>query len=464
MGNKIKAAIVDKTTLRLEEDATKGDYILLSELDGVDTSIIIEKIKAKQDEVYNLFLKEKLSEEEKRVRLEEENKRIKEINDLNGKIHDLENVYEVQKNIIKDDYNSKLSEKDKIINELNTNIASLNERTTSLKKEVSLEKESEYNDKIRKIEKQKDEEILSLKEKLSEKEFILSTQKESFEKEKSIISLEAEKVYSEKIRTLEYEISQLKLEKSQKNVKKLGEELEIWCKREYENYSINGFEDCTFEKDNTAVKDDGEKGTKADYIFKVYSSNSSDKVLLTSVCLEMKNESPNSQNKKKNSDHYKKLDQDRNKKNLEYALLVSELEWESDNDAPIKKVNEYDKMYVVRPTYFITFLSIIASLGKKYKDIIASSKKEEQVFKDRQTIIEEFDAMKKECFEKPIEELTKHVSAIETAALNIVKQAENISNIVFKITDGVINKMKNKIDGYNIERKIIKKIGKIEGN
>ena len=90
----------------------------------------------------------------------------------------------------------------------------------------------------------------------------------------------------------------------------------------------------------------------------------------------MKNENPESKTKKKNADYYKKLDSDRTKKNCEYALLVSELEMDKFNDAPIVKVTDYPKMYMVRPPYFIAFLSIIESLGKKYKDLLEKVNKE----------------------------------------------------------------------------------------
>ena len=90
---------------------------------------------------------------------------------------------------------------------------------------------------------------------------------------------------------------------------------------EYENYAQCGFEACSWEKDNLSIKDDGDtKGTKADYIFKVYATKEMRSAeLLTSVVCEMKNESPSSTNKKKNADHYAKLDKDRMKKNCEYA-------------------------------------------------------------------------------------------------------------------------------------------------
>ena len=115
-----------------------------------------------------------------------------------------------------------------------------------------------------------------------------------------------------------------------------------------------------------------------DYIFKVYASSShKENELLTSVACEMKNESPNSTNKKKNSDHFLKLDKDRKKKGCEYALLISELEWDQANDVPIRKVVGYEKMYVVRPQYFITFLSkAMAFLVVVYLlKIISNSKK-----------------------------------------------------------------------------------------
>jgi hypothetical protein len=69
-------------------------------------------------------------------------------------------------------------------------------------------------------------------------------------------------------------IASLQLSKSLLNVKQLGEELENWCNNEYQHYAISGFDTCTWEKDNKSIKDPLDaKGTKADYIFKVYATN-----------------------------------------------------------------------------------------------------------------------------------------------------------------------------------------------
>lgn len=143
------------------------------------------------------------------------------------------------------------------------------------------------------------------------------------EKDITIAVQQKEKELNEKIRDLEDKIANLELAKSSLNIKKLGEKLEDWCNNEYQLHALNGFENCSWEKDNIAVRDaDDFKGTKADYLFKVYASPSMlEENLLTSVACEMKSEDPNSIHKKKNSDHYKKLDSDRVKKNCEYAYL-----------------------------------------------------------------------------------------------------------------------------------------------
>ena len=72
---------------------------------------------------------------------------------------------------------------------------------------------------------------------------------------------------------------------------------------------------------------------------------------------EMKNEDDASaaSSRHKNADFFKKLDQDRRNKNCEYAVLVSMLEPESElyNSGIVDVSYEYEKMYVIRPQFFI---------------------------------------------------------------------------------------------------------------
>jgi len=294
-------------------------------------------------------------------------------------------------------------------------------------------------------------EIASLKEQLKTKDLEIT----------NAVMKKTEEL-NQKISEKDFQINKLTLAKSSTQIKMLGEQLEVWCNNEYNNYSLCGFTNCSWFKDNTSVKGDDDVSTKADYIFKVYATpEKKDIDLLTSVCCEMKNESPTSKTKKKNSDHYMKLDKDRIKKNCEYALLVSELEWNSDNDVPIKKVPDYEKMYVVRPQYFITFLSIVYSFGMKYKDLLLNNNLEKEKFKDSQIIIDEFEKFKEGIFTKLNKKLVEEVEKILKQSEAIKKSADTISTSAEEIKSKVIADINKRIENYNIT-KLVKKVNKIE--
>ena len=174
----------------------------------------------------------------------------------------------------------------------------------------------------------------------------------------------------------------------------------------------------------------------------------------------MKSEDPNSVNRKTNESHYKKLDKDRTKKKCEYALLVSELEMEN-YDVPIKKVQEYEKMYVVRPQYFITFLSIVESLGRKYQKLLLETKKESLKFEETEKIIENFNKMKEDLITKTIDKITRQVLDINKKANEINKNAESIISLSNDIVETQLVKLRNKINEFNIT-KITKAIDKLE--
>ena len=184
----------------------------------------------------------------------------------------------------------------------------------------------------------------------------------------------------------------LQRQKASLNVKQTGEDLEAWCNNEVLSYMQNGLFNCTWIKDNKVVKEDDEvKGSKADYIFKIFASEEHlDHELLTSICLDMKDENPDSKNKHTNDSYYKKLDENRNKKNCKYALLVSNLEMDKPNILPIFKVREYPDMYVVRPAYLMVFLNMIASLTTRFRDLILAKESEMLELKDKNDLIEEF--------------------------------------------------------------------------
>ena len=248
-------------------------------------------------------------------------------------------------------------------------------------------------------------------------------------------------------------INEILRQKASLNVKQTGEDLESWCNNEVNGYMQNGLFNCTWTKDNLVVKDDGEnKGSKADYIFKVFASEEHlDNELLASVCLDMKDENPDSVNKKSNADYYKQLDKNRVKKECKYAVLVSSLESDKPNDLPMFKVNEYKDMYVVRPAYLMTFLNMIVSLTIRFKELILIDKKEKLELKNSIDMIEEFNKLKNTYLDKPLESLEKNVS-------DILKQSENIRNASSKITEtcektinGYIKDIQEKLNKFEIK-------------
>ena len=221
---------------------------------------------------------------------------------------------------------------------------------------------------------------------------------------------------------------------------------------------------------NDSIKEsDDNKATKPDFKFVVYLDKDK-KVELTSVCLEMKNEYFNdSVNKKRNEDHYNKLDKDRNKNNLEYALLVSELDWTSTNDSPIVKVNGYEKMYMVRPQYFVTFLSLIATLASKYRDIITTKYEEQEIFKQKNELIEEFNNLKNtfsgltENTEYTISAKMKNTESgyeSEEKTNKIIELSNQNIQTLNEICDTKLQTLNDKIEKFDII-KISKKVDKL---
>jgi len=75
----------------------------------------------------------------------------------------------------------------------------------------------------------------------------------------------------------------------------------------------------------------------------------------------MKNEGDETATKKRNEDFFKELDKDRNEKKCEYAVLVSLIEAESElyNSGIVDVSYKYNKMYVVRPQFFIPIITLL---------------------------------------------------------------------------------------------------------
>ena len=161
------------------------------------------------------------------------------------------------------------------------------------------------------------------------------------------------------------EIDRLKDFKQKLSTKMVGETLEQHCEVEFNKLRASAFQNSYFEKDN----DSSLGGTKGDYIFKESDSFGNE---IISIMFEMKNENDETASKKRNEDFFAKLDKDRTEKNCEYAVLVSLLEPENElyNSGIIDVSHKHDKMYVIRPQFFIPIITLLrnASMNSlKYK-------------------------------------------------------------------------------------------------
>ena len=157
----------------------------------------------------------------------------------------------------------------------------------------------------------------------------------------------------ETIRMKEDEIARLKDYKQKLSTKMLGETLEQHCEVAFNQLRATAFQAAYFEKDN-----DAKDGSKGDYIYREADENGTDFI---SIMFEMKNENDATASKKKNEDFFAKLDKDRQQKNCEYAVLVSLLESDNEfyNTGIVDVSYKYDKMYVIRPQFFIPIITLL---------------------------------------------------------------------------------------------------------
>lgn len=205
--------------------------------------------------------------------------------------------------------------------------------------EALREKENEIN--------QKDQEITDLTGQLRGKE-----------NENKIKEQALEAQYKEEIRQKDELIEYYKDFKARQSTKMVGESLEQHCLTQFNTYRMAAFPNAFFEKDN-----DARSGSKGDFIFR---ESAEDGTEFISIMFEMKNEMDETATKHKNEDFFKELDKDRREKNCEYAVLVSLLESDSElyNNGIVDVSYRYEKMYVIRPQFFIPMITLLRNAAR----------------------------------------------------------------------------------------------------
>jgi len=210
---------------------------------------------------------------------------------------------------------------------------------------VEVEKTLAVNQAVQKIEKERDNLVNALTTKELEKQNIENSLKHQFTAElqnKDAI-----------IKYKDDEIARVKEMKQKLSTKMLGETLEQHCEIEFNKLRATAFQKAYFEKDN-----DSKSGSKGDYIYKETDDLGNE---IISIMFEMKNEGDDTVTKKKNEDFLKELDKDRTEKKCEYAVLVSTLEANNElySNGILDVSHKYNKMYIVRPQYFIPIITLL---------------------------------------------------------------------------------------------------------
>jgi hypothetical protein len=193
--------------------------------------------------------------------------------------------------------------------------------------------------------------------------------------------------HAQELQVREEKIEHLRDLKLRLSTKMLGESLEQHCETEFNRIRPTAFPRAYFEKDNDTIS-----GTKGDFIFKDADDKGTE---IVSIMFEMKNESDSTDKKKKNEDFFKKLDKDRTEKGCEYAVLVSMLESESDlyNTGIVDVSYKYTKMYVVRPQFFLTIITLLRNAAMnslQYKTELALVKSQHIDITNFETELDQF--------------------------------------------------------------------------
>lgn len=246
----------------------------------------------------------------------------------------------------------------------------------------------------------------------------------------------------------EREILRIQDMKAQLSTKMLGESLEQHCEIEFNRLRPTAFPHAYFEKDNEVIE-----GTKGDFVFRDFDEEGNE---IISIMFEMKNEADDSVNRKTNESHFKKLDADRKKKTCEYAVLVSLLEPENElYNAGITDVSyRFEKMYVIRPQFFIPIITLLrnAALSSlQYRKELALVRQqnidvtnfEDQLadFKDKFRRNYRIASQK---FQKAIEEIDKSIDHLQKIKDNLIGSENQLRLANDKAEDLTVKKLTRK--------------------
>lgn len=376
------------------------------------------------------------------------------------------------------DLQAKLADKDKAILELTAKVEQVSSQTEHEVSSAIAQKDKELMALQAQLDKltsqteheissaisQKDQEILELKAKLEQvglskdlelQQAVAQVEKERDAAQNALVLQEQKQELALATTRQEYEV-QLKAAseqvefyknfKAQQSTKAIGESLELYAESEFNKVRQLAFPNAYFEKDNQVSA----RGSKGDYIYRETDENG---VEIISIMFEMKNEADDTVKKHKNEDFFKELDKDRREKNCEYAVLVTMLEADNDyyNTGIVDVSHKYEKMYVVRPQFFIQLIGLLrnAALNSlKYKQELALVREqhidithfEEDLATFKTAFAKNYQSASTN-FQKAIDEIDKAIKRMEAVKAALTTSENQLRLANNKLDDVTVKKL-----------------------
>ena len=305
---------------------------------------------------------------------------------------------------------AQLFEKEKAIEQLRARLSGNETEKKLAVSQAVQEKEKELSGKTA--------EIAELKSRLANKEA------ESELRERSL-----QKQYEDQLRQKDELIGYYKDFKARQSTKMIGESLEQHCLNQFNSLRMTAFPAAYFEKDN-----DVRTGSKGDFIFR----ESAEGTEFISIMFEMKNEMDETATKHKNEDFLKELDRDRREKKCEYAVLVSLLEIDNEyyNNGIVDVSYKYEKMYVIRPQFFIPIITLLrnAALGsltyRRQLEAVRHQQLDILQFEENMNTFKEGFArnyrLASDKFKKAVDEIDKTISSLQKMKDYLLSSENNL--------------------------------------
>ncbi len=324
---------------------------------------------------------------------------------------------------------------------LQQTIAAQKQQIESQTQQFKAQKELAVTEARAAVERQRDE--LAAQVKLQQAQ---AEQEKAALREKMANELSAK---DELIKYKDEEIARVKEMKARLSTKMVGESLERHCETEFNKIRATAFPHAYFEKDNEVVE-----GTKGDFVFRETDPETGEEVV--SIMFEMKNENDETRTKHKNEDFFAKLDSDRKKKKCEYAVLCTMLEPDSElyNEGIVDVSYRYEKMYVIRPQFFIPIISILrnaALSALQYKTELAEVRNQNIDITNFENSMEDFKTkfarnydLASRKFQTAIDEIDKTIDHLQKTKDALLGSERNLRLANDKAQDLTIKKLTRK--------------------